>query len=395
MSVPVQAFATVPIREDLRANRQSGDVILDADGKKFPAHGVVLSSQSIVFAQAIEYGYRDANSGRKGSSSRPPVVTTKLAAQTLRLLLDLIYHDKVSAPIETVFDVLLAADRYKIQHILDCTASTLRDNMNLPVAISVMNVYHGTSNESLTELLCTALDCICDPFSYYELTNEKKQGNPLHRHIMLLSYDAVKMILERQVMAENKSEFVFASCQLVNVWAMKMSSEERVMFVTELLKIMDIQTLTASQLAYVIRLSVFMDNHQTQGYLMKTITKLLVQLEITKATRDFKHINAQEFRTKVERTRVVGGDMDRARSMPHQLDQDQQSMSIPIPVARSQLDLYPTRSRRESDVSRATARSTASKRSKTSRKFKKPASEKEEDYMNMQQAFDNSPASRI
>lgn len=28
---------------------------------------------------------------------------------------------------------------------------------------------------------------------------------------------------------------------------------------------MDIQTLTASQLAYVIRLSVFMDNHQTQG----------------------------------------------------------------------------------------------------------------------------------
>lgn len=52
---------------------------------------------------------------------------------------------------------------------------------------------------------------------------------------------------------------------------------------------------------------------------MKTITKLLVQLEITKATRDFKHINAQEFRTKVERTRVVGGDMDRARSMPHQL----------------------------------------------------------------------------
>ena len=34
-------------------------------------------------------------------------------------------------------------------------------------------------------------------------------------------------------MAENKSEFVFASCQLVNVWAQKMGAEERVMFVTE------------------------------------------------------------------------------------------------------------------------------------------------------------------
>ena len=42
-------------------------------------------------------------------------VTTKLAAQTLRLLLDLVYHEQVSAPIETVFDVLLAADRYKVQ----------------------------------------------------------------------------------------------------------------------------------------------------------------------------------------------------------------------------------------------------------------------------------------
>ena len=42
------------------------------------------------------------------------LVSTKLAAQTLRLLLDLIYHEKVSAPIETVFDVLLAADKYQL-----------------------------------------------------------------------------------------------------------------------------------------------------------------------------------------------------------------------------------------------------------------------------------------
>merc|ERR1719422_2740063 len=115
--------------------------------------------------------------------------------------------------------------------------------MTLPVAISVMNEYHETTNDSLTELLCTSLDCICDPYNYYELTNEKKPGNPVHRHLMELSYKAVKMIIERQVMADNKSEFVFASCQLVNVWAQKMGQEERVMFVSELLKIMDIQAL--------------------------------------------------------------------------------------------------------------------------------------------------------
>ena len=43
------------------------------------------------------------------------------------------------------------------------------------------------------------------------------------------------MIVERQVMAENKPEFVFASCQLVNVWAQKMTADERIMFVTEVL----------------------------------------------------------------------------------------------------------------------------------------------------------------
>ena len=31
---------------------------------------------------------------------------------------------------------------------------------------------------------------------------------------------------------------------------------------------MDIQVLSASQLALVIRLNVFMDNHQTQGYIL-------------------------------------------------------------------------------------------------------------------------------
>ena len=43
----------------------------------------------------------------------------------------------------------------------------------------------------------------------------------------------IQMIVERQVMAENKPEFVFASCQLVNVWAQKMTADERIMFVTE------------------------------------------------------------------------------------------------------------------------------------------------------------------
>ena len=46
---------------------------------------------------------------------------------------------------------------------------------------------------------------------------------------------------------------------------------------------------------------------------------------------------------------------------------DDNSMSIPIPVARSQLDLYPSRSRRESDVE--SRRSNVSKRSKSSRKY--------------------------
>ena len=38
---------------------------------------------------------------------------------------------------------------------------------------------------------------------------------------------------------------------------------------------MDIQSLTATQLAYVIRLSVFMDNHQTQGIRLNDSIKVV------------------------------------------------------------------------------------------------------------------------
>jgi hypothetical protein len=41
------------------------------------------------------------------------------------------------------------------------------------------------------------------------------------------------MIIERQVMADNKPEFVHASCRLVNVWATPIPPSERVIFITE------------------------------------------------------------------------------------------------------------------------------------------------------------------
>ena len=54
MSIPIQEFRTVPIRDDLRQKRENGDVILDADGKKFAAHSVILASQSAILANHIE-----------------------------------------------------------------------------------------------------------------------------------------------------------------------------------------------------------------------------------------------------------------------------------------------------------------------------------------------------
>ena len=54
MSIPIQEFRTVPIRDDLRQKRENGDVILDADGKKFTAHSVILASQSAILANHIE-----------------------------------------------------------------------------------------------------------------------------------------------------------------------------------------------------------------------------------------------------------------------------------------------------------------------------------------------------
>lgn len=35
MSIPIQPFRHIPIRDDLRQNRDRGDVILDADGTPY------------------------------------------------------------------------------------------------------------------------------------------------------------------------------------------------------------------------------------------------------------------------------------------------------------------------------------------------------------------------
>ena len=52
---------------------------------------------------------------------------------------------------------------------------------------------------------------------------------------------------------------------------------------------------------------------------MKTITKLLVQLEVTKAQRDFQHINSETYKKHVERQRGRDKSKSRAKSMPYGL----------------------------------------------------------------------------
>ena len=135
MSIPIQEFRTVPIRDDLRQKRENGDVILDADGKKFAAHSVILASQSAILANHIERQFEQQVTSlqvrlkmiqflkrkAKTKSNGRIELKTKLAAQTMRILLQLLYHEQVSAPLETIFDVLLAADKYRILHIVDCT----------------------------------------------------------------------------------------------------------------------------------------------------------------------------------------------------------------------------------------------------------------------------------
>jgi len=366
MAFQISAFTSVPIREDLRKNRERGDVILDADGKKFPAHAVILASQSAVLASAIERQWEQIrNSERKNRSREPPKceVYTKLAAQTLRILLNLIYHEQVTAPLESIFDVLLAADKYRILHIVDCTAQTLVENITLPVAVSVLNVYHGTTDPNLTDLVCHALDCLTDPLNFYDLTDEQKPGNPLNKHLQMLSYDAVKMVAERQVMAENKAEFVHATCKLINCWGIPIPSKDRVLMITELLKIMDVQALSAQQMANIIRLEVFMDNHQTQGFLMKTITKLLVQLEVTKLQSHFKtenaQINAQLYQARLNDFR--------AQSVPGHLDNDFDFPPVPKTRSSNTID----RRRHEDEYSESQASRVSQSRSHRSKRSKK------------------------
>lgn len=43
------------------------------------------------------------------------------------------------------------------------------------------------------------------------------------------------MVAERQVMAENKAEFVHATCKLINCWGIPIPSKDRVLMITEVI----------------------------------------------------------------------------------------------------------------------------------------------------------------
>ena len=52
------------------------------------------------------------------------------------------------------------------------------------------------------------------------------------------------MVAERQVMAENKAEFVHATCKLINCWGIPIPSKDRVLMITEVINFFRIPAMT-------------------------------------------------------------------------------------------------------------------------------------------------------
>ena len=75
------------------------DTVLVADGKRFPAHKLVLSSCSPYFDRMFQTGFLEQDSGT--------VVLKDFDAETLGLLLDFMYTATITINEDNVQDILI------------------------------------------------------------------------------------------------------------------------------------------------------------------------------------------------------------------------------------------------------------------------------------------------
>jgi hypothetical protein len=134
----------ISFREKLYAEKEFVDLKILCNGKQFKCHKIVLSCQSEVFKTMIK------NKSLTEKKTRiMKIEENDISYVVMGRLLYFCYHDKVKNDKMINPDLLLAADKYNIQGLLDECCKHFESKLSLQNALDILVLAETTNQKNL------------------------------------------------------------------------------------------------------------------------------------------------------------------------------------------------------------------------------------------------------
>ena len=132
------------LREKLYADKEFVDVKIVCKGIQFRCHKVVLSCQSEVFKTMIKN-----KSLTEKKTGIMKIEENDFSSDVMEQLLYFVYHDKVKNATMINTDLLLAADKFNIQGLLDECCKHFESKLSLQNALDILVLAETTNQKNL------------------------------------------------------------------------------------------------------------------------------------------------------------------------------------------------------------------------------------------------------
>jgi hypothetical protein len=134
----------ISFREKLYAEKEFVDVKILCNGKTFKCHKIVLSCQSEVFKTMIKN-----KSLTEKKTGIMKIEENDISSDVMDQLLYFLYHEKVKNAKMIDTDLLLAADKYNIQGLLDECCKYFESKLSLQNALDILVLAETTNQKNL------------------------------------------------------------------------------------------------------------------------------------------------------------------------------------------------------------------------------------------------------
>ena len=159
------------LKEKLYAEKEFVDVKILCNGKTFNCHKIVLSCQSEVFKTMIKN-----KSLTEKKTGIMKIEENDISSDIMEQLLYFLYHDKVKNAKMINPNLLIAADKYNIQGLLDECCKYFESKLSLKNALDILVLAETTNQKDLfdtaSRFVCKNTGSLEKSSGYQEMVNE-------------------------------------------------------------------------------------------------------------------------------------------------------------------------------------------------------------------------------